>query len=105
MSKSERTKGAAFEREIAALLTEHLGQVVKRNLAQARGGEGSDITIGPFAIECKRRKRVVVYDWLDQAQRDAGGKIPAVVVRADGRRPVLLIDLEAAIPMIAGECV
>lgn len=105
MSKSQRNKGAGFEREIAGILTDALGTVVKRNLAQSRGGatEGSDITIGPFAIECKRRASIAVYDWLDQASRDAGDKIPLVVARADGRRPILIMDLQAAMPLIAGE--
>lgn len=102
MSKSERNKGAGFEREVANLLTDHLGTVVKRNLSQSRGGnqEGADIVIGRFAIECKRRARMSVYEWMDQAQRDAGDKIPIVVARADGRRSVMIIDLETAIPML-----
>lgn len=102
MSKSQRTKGAGFEREVCALLSDQLGTVVKRNLAQTRGGatEGSDITIGKFSIECKRRARISFYEWLDQAQRDAGDKIPVVVARADGRRAVAILDLEVLIPMM-----
>lgn len=105
MSASQRRKGADFEREICTLLTDALGTVVKRNLAQTRGGatEGSDITIGPFSIECKRRASIAVYEWLDQAQRDANGKLPIVVARADGRRAIAILDLEALIPMLSGE--
>ena len=106
MSKSQRDKGASFEREIAGMLSDRLGCVVKRNLSQSRGGEqeGSDITLGPFAIECKRRAKLSVMEWLDQAQRDAGDKIPLVVARADGRRAILIMDFEQAIPLIQGEC-
>ncbi len=106
MSKSQRAKGCSFEREIANLLTERLGQSVKRNLSQSRGGatEGSDITVGPFSIECKRRSKIAIYDWLQQAQRDAKpGNTPIVVARADGRRAVAILDLEALIPLIQGE--
>lgn len=102
MSKAQRDKGQVFEREICALLSDHLGTVVKRNLAQTRGGatEGSDITIGRFSIECKRRARISIYDWLDQAARDAGDKVPVVVARGDGRRAIAIMDLEALIPML-----
>lgn len=107
MSKSQRNKGAGFEREVAGILSDALGTVVKRNLAQSRGGasEGPDITVGPFAIECKRRASIAVYDWLDQAARDAGDKVPIVVARADGRKPIVIMSLDAAIPMIRGEIV
>lgn len=102
MSKMQRTKGASFEREVCAMLSDHLGTIVKRNLAQTRGGatEGSDITVGRFSIECKRRASIAVYEWLDQANRDAAGKTPLVVARADGRRSVVIMDLEAFIPMM-----
>lgn len=102
MSKMQRNKGASFEREIANLLTDHLGSKVKRNLAQTRGGatEGSDITFGRWSIECKRRAKISVYEWLDQAQRDANGLVPVVVARADGRRPIVIMDLETFIPMM-----
>jgi hypothetical protein len=105
MSKSQRDKGASFEREVAAIFTDHLGVKFKRNLAQSRGGatEGSDLIVGPFSVECKRRAKMSIYEWLDQAQRDAGDKIPMVIARADGRRAVLIMDLQAALPMIGGE--
>ena len=102
MSKSQRDKGASFEREIANLLTVELGMVVKRNLSQTRGGkdEGSDITVGRWSLECKRRAKIAVYDFLDQALRDAQGKTPVVVARADGRRAIAILDLEAFIPLM-----
>lgn len=105
MSASERRKGADFENEICALLRDRLGQVVRRNLAQSRGGrlEGGDIVIGNYAIECKRRASIAVYDWLDQANTDAAGKIPVVVARGDGRRAIAILDLEHLIPLIQGE--
>jgi hypothetical protein len=43
--KSSRDKGARGEREFAELLSNELGQVVKRKLGQARDG-GDDISVG-----------------------------------------------------------
>ena len=67
------------------------------------GAEGGDITVGQFSIECKRRKGIAIYEWLDQAQRDAGDRIPIVAMRADGRRWVVAMDLDVFLPMLQGE--
>lgn len=69
MSASQRRKGAAAEREVAALLREHLGQVVQRNLAQSRdGGHDLQIDVGGklMVIEVKRQERVNVQQALRQ---------------------------------------
>lgn len=80
MSKSQRTKGAAFEREICDVFTSALNPPTpfKRNIGQARDG-GNDIDVGPLLIECKRRKTLgTVYAWLQQA-------VDATFVRPDPR--------------------
>lgn len=68
MSRSQRKKGASFERTFANYLAERLGRVVKRNIGQARDG-GDDITVGPFRIGCKARARIASLAWLEQAQK------------------------------------
>lgn len=80
MGKSQRVKGATFEREIANALG------AKRNIGQARDG-GDDITHGPFRIECKRRQSVgPMAKWMAQcvAACDRDGDIPVVIARGDG---------------------
>jgi hypothetical protein len=85
MSKSQRTKGAAFEREVCALFSSALGREVKRNIAQSRDG-GYDIPVGPLRVECKRRKALgTVYGWLQQAiDATEAPAVPCVVARQDG---------------------
>jgi len=105
MSASERRKGAHFENEVCALLTDRLGQSVRRNLAQSRSGsvEGGDIVVGKFSVECKRRARFIGHEWLEQARRDALGRIPIVVTRGDGHRAIAILDLDVLILFIQGE--
>lgn len=93
MSKSQRTKGAVFEREVVNTIKAVLGEQVKRNLDQWRDG-GHDIALGPFMIECKRRASIAVYDWLDQCT-DAckGQKTPVVVARGDRREAIVILRL------------
>ncbi|MBK8909082.1 MAG: hypothetical protein IPM60_14675 [Rhodospirillales bacterium] len=91
MSARERNKGAAFEREVCRLLSEHFGEPVCRCLDQSRDG-GADIHVRGWSIEAKRRARVAgLYDWLAQAGDGAADfETPVVVLRAD-RKPALVV--------------
>jgi Holliday junction resolvase len=102
MGAMQRNKGATFERDLAKCFSESLGVPVKRNIGQARDG-GDDITVGPLAVEAKRRKSLkTVYDWIRQAERaveqldlflDAPRK-PLVVARADNEGPLVIMKLD-----------
>jgi hypothetical protein len=102
MGISQRRKGAGYEREICLILREALGVNAQRNLDQTRDG-GGDIALGPYLIECKRRKRISFYDWLDQAKAAANGKTPVVVARADERENVIIMRLIDFLPLIVGK--
>lgn len=74
MGKSQRTKGASYEREVAAVFSAALGQEFKRNITQARDG-GHDLIVGPLVVECKRRKTLTtIGKWYEQAKAAARGR-------------------------------
>ncbi len=102
MSKANRIKGAAFEREIAKTLSEELGQKVWRNLEQVRSS-GSDLMVGGWAIECKRRARISIYEWIEQAQKASGGSRYAVVFRSDAKKAHVIITLDEFIHLLRTE--
>lgn len=100
MSKSQRVKGAAFEREVCTLLSEALGVAVRRNIGQSRDG-GDDITVGRVRIECKRRAKVAAYEWIDQVERAcSAGEVGVVVFRADQRRPYAIVPVEQLVTLL-----
>ena len=108
MSKSQRTKGAVFEREVADVFTTMFGRKVTRVLGQARDG-GGDIDLGALLVECKRRKSMItVYDWWRQANASAvkagGGKLPALVLRADNEEALFVCRLDD-LPAVAARIV
>jgi len=79
--RGRRQKGARGENELAQLLTDQLGFVVKRKLGQARDG-GDDIQVGKYKIEVKRHERLSVMDWVRQVEATCGvGEVPIVVFR------------------------
>lgn len=95
MSKSQRTKGAAGERELCRILRDELGIEVHREIGQSRDG-GCDIKVGPFNVEVKRRARIGgIYDWIGQAEASCEGhRRPVVVCRADGKHWMVVQRLE-----------
>lgn len=95
MSKLNRDRGAGTEREVCKYLEDRLREPVKRRLGQARDS-GEDISIPPFRIEVKRRRRFVAQGWMQQCETGSRpDEIPVVVIRVDGdTEPMALIRLE-----------
>lgn len=95
--RGRRQKGARGENELAQLLTDQLGFVVKRKLGQARDG-GDDIQIGQYKIEVKRHERLSVMDWVRQVEATCGvGEIPIVVFRQNGQPWRAVVPLETLV--------
>ena len=96
---NNRRKGAGGEREVCEILNQELGWAVKRNLSQTRDG-GYDIEIAQFRIEVKRRKKLMVHEFMAQAEKSAGESTPVVLMRADGEEWLLMMKLSDAMPLI-----
>jgi len=79
MSKAQKNKGNAGERELFRLLSEELGFVCKRNLSQTRGGGADCIEIKGWAVECKRQERLSLSSWWEQTLSQC----------KDGEKPIL----------------
>jgi hypothetical protein len=110
MGKSQRTKGAVYEREVMREFSEFFGQTFERNIGQARDG-GNDGDVGPLVLEMKRRKSLkTLMSWYEQAATAAteryyrkvragqptgtGDHIPVVVMREDSGSSMVLLSLE-----------
>lgn len=95
MSKSQRTKGAAGEREWCEYLRSH-GFDAQRLLGQARDG-GGDVPCPPVLYEVKRYRHIAVRKFLDQAVKSVlsyhGGAcdLPVVAMREDGRTDWMIL--------------
>lgn len=96
MSKSQRTKGATYEREVCDVFTAATGRKIQRHIGQARDG-GNDITVGKLVIECKRRKTLgTVEGWLRQAQAAtvSAEQAAVVIARSDGGKSFAIVYLD-----------
>ena len=94
-AKSAR-KGAAGERELAAILREH-GYPVERGGSRSCG-EVPDLTGLPGVhIECKRRETTEIWKWMAQAEADAQrfqDGVPAVFFRRSRSPWCVVMKLE-----------
>jgi hypothetical protein len=100
MGASQRRKGATAEREVAAILTDALGFVVKRQLGQARDG-GDDIRVGRWRLEVKRRETLAMDAWSAQVEACAeAGERPAVIYRRSGQPWRISMLLADFIPLL-----
>lgn len=94
-----RRKGATYEREVAATLTAAFGVPVERQLGQARDG-GHDLEVGPYVIECKRRKALpTIAAWMRQCAASVAGlpeptgHVPVVIAREDAGESYVVMRL------------
>lgn len=72
---NSKQKGARFERQLASVFREH-GYSESRRTAQYCGntGEASDVVGLPgIHVEAKHQEQMRLYDWIEQAKRDAKG--------------------------------
>ena len=73
MSVNSKQKGARFERTLASKFREY-GYEDARRTAQYCGntGDASDVVgLSYIHIEAKHQERMQLYDWMEQAKRDA----------------------------------
>lgn len=95
---NSRSKGARGERTAAAAWAEALGLPVGscRRGQQFAGGTDSPDVVQPLAnihLEVKRTERGNPYVWLEQAVRDAGGKVPVVLHKRNRAEWIAVIRL------------
>lgn len=72
MPINSRAKGKTYELEIAASIRE-AGFEARRGVQYCGGSDSPDVIGLPgFHVECKRVEAGNLYQWMDQASRDAG---------------------------------
>lgn len=93
MGKASRTKGRAYEQEIARAIRDELGLDAERVLRQWQSGGGGDVTAGPFLIECKRPAGFVAHQWMAQVvDRPTMAGMPVVCARGDRHDTLVLLN-------------
>ena len=94
---NSKRKGCYGERELCMWLTAH-GYPARRNEQRYIGGKGTPDVVAEglerFHFEVKRVERLNVPAAMQQAERDADGRIPAVVHRRNREPWLITMHLE-----------
>lgn len=90
---NSRAKGARAERELAKVWSEIMGGPARRGQQFSGGTESPDVVISQqnIHVECKRVEKGNPYQWVAQAVRDAGPKVPCVLHRRNGEEWLLIL--------------
>jgi Holliday junction resolvase len=99
---NSKRKGKTGELELSAFLREHGFEEARRGV-QYKGGEDSPDVVGVPGchLECKRAEKGNLYDWLEQAERDAKpGQIPIVAHRRNRKKWVAILSLEELLVLV-----
>jgi hypothetical protein len=99
MAVNSKQKGARFERQLASKFREYGYE--SRRTAQYCGntGDASDVVGLPgIHVEAKHQERMQLYDWIDQAKRDAKaggqGRLPAVFHKKNNAEILVTMTLD-----------
>lgn len=99
---SRKAKGRALQQKVrdAILRTfPHLQPDDVKSTGMGQGGE--DVQLSPearrafsYSIECKRHKSFAVYGPYEQAQVNAKGFEPLLVIQGDRKKALVIVDLD-----------
>ena len=92
---NSRQKGARFERTLAAALRDY-GYACRRGQQYCgTNGDADVIGLPGIHIEAKHQERMSLYDWMEQAKRDARqDELPAVFHKKNNAE--ILVSMELA---------
>lgn len=96
MGRMQRQKGKRGERCAARHISEALGLEARRGAQHKGGPDSPDIVVSGVDLhwEVKFVEREAVRAWMEQAQRDAAGKLPVVLHRRKGKTWLVTVQLE-----------
>ena len=92
---NSRQKGARFERTLAAELRAYGHECRRGQQYCGTNGDADVIGLPGIHIEAKHQERMSLYDWMEQAKRDAKqGELPAVFHKKNNAE--ILVSMELA---------
>jgi hypothetical protein len=94
MGRMSRQKGKRGEREAAAELAVVFACDARRGVQYQGGPDSPDVVLEGVNVhvEAKRVEALNLYAAIEQAREDAGGKVPMVWHRRNGKPSVVIVE-------------
>lgn len=105
-TQSAKAKGRRLQQWVRDQLIESLDIHPEDVESRSMGAQGEDVMLAraarekfPFAVECKNVEKLNVWNAYDQAKVNSGDYEPIVVMKKNGKKPLVVIDAEYFISM------
>ncbi len=99
--QSAKAKGRNLQKWVRDQLIEQLDVHPEDIESRSMGAGGEDLIMAraarakfPFSIECKNVEKLNVWEAYDQAKANSGDYEPIVVMKKNGKKPLVVVDAE-----------
>ena len=100
-TQSKKAKGRRLQQWVRDLLIEKLEVHPEDIESRSMGAGGEDLIMAraarekfPYSIECKNVEKLNVWEAYEQAKSNSGDYEPIVVMKKNGKTPLVVIDAE-----------
>jgi len=100
-TQSAKAKGRRLQQWVRDQLIEELKVHPEDIESRSMGAGGEDLIMAraarekfPYSIECKNVEKLNVWDAYEQAKQNSGDYEPIVVMKKNGKKPVVVVDAE-----------
>lgn len=100
-TQSAKAKGRRLQQWVRDQLIEQLEVHPEDIESRSMGAGGEDLIMAraarekfPYSIECKNVEKLNVWDAYEQAKSNSGDYEPIVVMKKNGKKPVVVVDAE-----------
>jgi hypothetical protein len=99
--QSAKAKGRRLQQWVRDKLIEMLEVHPEDIESRSMGAGGEDLIMAraarqkfPYSIECKNVEKLNVWEAYEQAQANSGDYEPIVVMKKNGKKPLVVVDAE-----------
>ena len=99
--QSAKAKGRLLQQWVRDKLIEMLGVHPEDIESRSMGAGGEDVIMAraarqkfPMSIECKNVEKLNIWDAYEQASANCGDYQPIVVMKKNGKKPLVVVDAE-----------
>jgi hypothetical protein len=108
--QSAKAKGRRLQQWVRDKLIEMLDVHPEDIESRSMGAGGEDLIMAraarqkfPYSIECKNVEKLNVWEAYEQAQANSGDYEPIVVMKKNGKKPLVVVDAEYYIQLHGGK--
>ena len=99
--QSAKAKGRKLQQWVRDMLIEHRSVHPEDIESRSKGAGGEDLIMArdarqkfPYSIECKNQEKLNVWDAYQQAIDNSGDYEPILVMKKNGKKPLVVLDAE-----------